>query len=101
MYGWPAFNDHIGLTSAQGILNLIETAFYGFYLWCVYVHGEAEGGNGRGAPDSDSVGWIGEKRSVRGRIGAWATVIAFTAAVMTVSKTVLYGEFLSLLESHL
>jgi hypothetical protein len=66
VYGWFAFDKGMGFTGAQGMLNAIETAMYLVYLW---LHFRSEG---------------------TGRTGATAVLIGFSAAVMTLSKTVLY-----------
>jgi hypothetical protein len=71
VYGWKAFNAGNGFTSAQGFLNAVETAMYFYYLYLVYARG-------------------GSDRTVEGRTAARATIVAFSAAVMTLSKTVLY-----------
>jgi len=72
VYGWPAVKNNDGFTSAQGLLNAIETAMYLAYLWVVFKRGDQG------------------KRVVSGREGATAVLIGFSAAVMTLSKTVLY-----------
>ncbi len=69
VYGWKAFNAGNGFTSAQGFLNLVETSMYFWYLAKIYNGGA----------------W-----KASGRQGAQATLIGFSAAVMTLSKTVLY-----------
>ena len=91
MYGWPAFEANNGFTSAQGVMNLIESAGYMFYLWVVWKYGSpAENTEGRGAPSMKLVGWLGEARSVKGSPAGLAVLIAFSTAALTVSKTVLY-----------
>jgi hypothetical protein len=75
VYGWPAVKNNDGFTSAQGLLNAIETAMYLAYLWVVFKRGDQG------------------KRVVSGREGATAVLIGFSAAVMTLSKTVLYCTF--------
>ncbi|CAG9992698.1 unnamed protein product [Clonostachys byssicola] len=72
VYGWKAFNANNGFTSAQGFLNAVETSMYLVYLWNVLGRGEAG------------------TRAVRGRRGALTVVTGFSAAVMTLSKSVLY-----------
>lgn len=83
VYGWKAVRDGSGFTAAQGLLNLVETAMYLWYLWLWRARGKEEvttpGGSGR--------------RVVSGRAGALAVVVGFSAAVMTLSKTILYCEF--------
>ncbi|EPE36736.1 hypothetical protein GLAREA_08899 [Glarea lozoyensis ATCC 20868] len=90
VYGWKAYNEHNGFTGAQGFLNIVETAMYGFYLYVLFVYGRQSAAKGRGAPGPKSVGWFGEQRYVDGEKGALAVLVGFSAAVMTVSKTVLY-----------
>ena len=100
IYGWRAYEAHNGFTAAQATLNVVETVMYTYYLWVVYQHGRSAGGvKGRGAPSVGAkggvVGWIGEAKVVRGRSGGVASLVAFSAAVMTVSKTLLYCEYSS------
>lgn len=88
-YGWPAIEEEEGWTGAQGMLNVVETAMYLVYLWIIYKHGRTEESkSGRGAPDD-----VAGRRKLSGRYAAIAVVVAFSAAVMTLSKTVLYCEF--------
>lgn len=70
VYGWKAFNAHSGFSAAQGFLNAVETVMYLAFLRAAY-----------------SQGW-----TMAGRGGAKALTIGFSAAVMTLSKTVLYCE---------
>lgn len=93
IYGWKAYNEHNGFTAAQTFLNVVETVMYGYYLWIVYVYGKASSTKGRGAPKPSLVGWIGEARSVGAQMGALAALIGFSAALMTLAKTILYGDF--------
>ncbi|EFQ26960.1 uncharacterized protein GLRG_02131 [Colletotrichum graminicola M1.001] len=78
IYGWKAFESRNGFTSAQGALNLVETLMYLAYVWLYVSRGQPVGGP------------AGAKKTVGGRAGALAVVIGFSAAVMTLSKTVLY-----------
>jgi hypothetical protein len=80
LYGWVAFHARDGFTAAQGSLNAVETAMYLFYLWEVL----------RGS--SVSVGVKDGVRRVSGWVGGRAVLVGFSAAVMTLSKTVLYCE---------
>ncbi|POR32781.1 Uncharacterized protein TPAR_07030 [Tolypocladium paradoxum] len=75
VYGWKAFDARNGFTGAQAFLNLVESAMYAAYLWLYFA---------RGVPDA------ARTRTVTGRAGAVAVLIGFSAAVMTLSKTVLY-----------
>jgi len=90
IYGWKAFNEGNGFTSAQGFLNIIESLMYAYYLYIVFAYGKASKAQGSGAPDAEKVGFLGQQRSVAGSKGALAVLVAYSAAVMTVSKTVLY-----------
>ena len=78
VYGWKAFNARNGFTAAQAFLNLVESVMYIAYLWLYFVRGKPTGTSGV------------EARAVSGRAGAAAVLIGFSAAVMTLSKTVLY-----------
>ncbi|KAL6870140.1 hypothetical protein ACO1O0_001476 [Amphichorda felina] len=69
IYGWKAFHAHNGFSSAQGFLNAIETTMYLAYLYMTYGQGAWKAG---------------------GRRGATAVLVGFSAAIMTLSKTVLY-----------
>ncbi|KAL7792459.1 hypothetical protein V8C37DRAFT_380376 [Trichoderma ceciliae] len=75
IYGFKAFHAGNGFTSAQGLLNAVETLMYVWYLWVWHFQGvvSAEG-----------------VKVVGGRAGARAALIGFSAAVMTFSKTFLY-----------
>ena len=84
MYGWPAWNDGVGFTAAQGSLNLLESVMYCYYLYVLAMQGK-------------ETGWYkfwekefwNEKTIVQGQGVALATVVAFSGAIMTVSKTAL------------
>ncbi|RDA92063.1 hypothetical protein CP533_0980 [Ophiocordyceps camponoti-saundersi (nom. inval.)] len=69
IYGWKAFNARNGFTAAQGMLNLVETAMYLLYLGLFFKS---------------------PSRRLEGRPAAIAVLVGFSAAVMTLSKTVLY-----------
>jgi len=90
IYGWKAFNEHNGFTSAQGLLNIIESLMYGYYLYILYAYGKQSKAHGRGTPKASTVGFLGQRRFVDGQMGAKAVLVAYSAALMTVSKTVLY-----------
>ncbi|KAI0405384.1 hypothetical protein F4802DRAFT_180337 [Xylaria palmicola] len=74
VYGWKAFNANSGFTGAQGFLNVVETLMYVYYALVYYQNATSVGG----------------KKVVVGREAATAVLVAFSAAVMTLSKTVLY-----------
>ncbi|CAG8951907.1 hypothetical protein HYFRA_00005711 [Hymenoscyphus fraxineus] len=87
VYGWKAFNEQNGFTAAQGTLNVIETAMYLYYLYVVLSHGQKTKVLGKKRPVGSRI--VGEL-TVGGRQGAAAVLVGFSAAVMTLSKTVLY-----------
>ncbi|KAI1417686.1 hypothetical protein F5Y13DRAFT_151599 [Hypoxylon sp. FL1857] len=76
IYGWKAFHANNGFTAAQGTLNVVETAMYLVYLWVYFRSGVNVKGRAT--------------KVVSGRPAAVGVLIAFSAAVMTLSKTVLY-----------
>jgi hypothetical protein len=80
IYGWKAFNANNGFTGAQGLLNVVETVMYGYYAWVYY---------------QNAVSVSGGRKVVLGRPAATAVLVAFSAAVMTLSKTVLYCKSVS------
>ncbi|KAL2104562.1 hypothetical protein VUR80DRAFT_10255 [Thermomyces stellatus] len=71
VYGWRAWEERNGFTGAQGAMNLVESCLYGAYLWLW----------GRGRD---------ERGAVTGREGGLAVLLGWAAAVMTLSKTMLY-----------
>lgn len=75
MYGFKAWNARNGFTAAQTVLNVVETAMYAVYLALWMRHGRVRAAG---------------RKYVTGREGAIAPLLGFTAAVMTLSKTVLY-----------
>ena len=93
IYGWKAYNERNGFTSAQGSLNVIESLMYFYYLYILYAFGIQSALHGRGSPKPSTVGFWGQQRAVEGRAGALAVLVGHSAAVMTVSKTVLYCRF--------
>ncbi|KAF5007118.1 hypothetical protein FDECE_6549 [Fusarium decemcellulare] len=78
IYGWKAYNAKNGFSGAQGFLNAVETLMYLVYLYMLW----------RRADPSSTEGVM--RRSLTGRNGALAVLVGFSAAVMTLSKTVLY-----------
>jgi len=90
IYGWKAYNEKNGFTSAQGFLNIIESLMYVYYLYLVFTQGRKTT-VGRGA--KATTGGIFAQRYVDGKAGASASLLVFTAAVMTLSKTILYCRF--------
>ncbi len=105
MYGWPAYNRGDGFPQAQGIMSLVESGLYIWYLWIVRYHGRRErsGGNERGKGETKGEG----EGKVEGKVGkvvkgkmvvsgfqaGVAVLVAHAAAVMTFSKTALYCKF--------
>ena len=96
VYGWPAFNARNGFTAAQTVMNLFESAGYVYYLWVVYRHGVSaipSSGRARAKKDQKGIAWfLKDEKVVSGRAGAAALLVAYTASVMTLGKTVIYGE---------
>ncbi|KAG9248283.1 hypothetical protein BJ878DRAFT_550091 [Calycina marina] len=90
IYGWPAYDGNNGFTSAQTLLNIFETSMYVYYLFVLFTKGKPSNAEGVGAPEKKVAGILGEQRYVQGREGMLALLVAYSAAVMTVSKTVLY-----------
>ncbi|PYI07183.1 hypothetical protein BO78DRAFT_469246 [Aspergillus sclerotiicarbonarius CBS 121057] len=92
MYGWPAFNARNGFTAAQTVLNLAETAGYIYYLVIVYTHGVSAGNTVRGQRKAKKglLWMLKESKVVSGRTGATALLVAYSACIMTLGKTILY-----------
>jgi hypothetical protein len=86
LYGLPALERHDGFTGAQGWLNVIETLLYLTYLYMIYSAGRTDGA-------ATGVKAVFAKRKVLGREGGLACLVGFAAAVMTLSKTVLYCAY--------
>lgn len=94
IYGWPAFNARNGFTAAQTVLNLVESAAYIYYLSIIYKYGVStvpSSGRARSKKSQKGIRWFlkGEKM-VFGRSGAAALLVAYSASLMTLGKTVLY-----------
>ncbi|KAK4041344.1 hypothetical protein C8A01DRAFT_45494 [Parachaetomium inaequale] len=79
MYGFKQWDLRNPFAAAQSLMNLAETLLYLAYLGLWYVYGTRAG-----------TGTAAARRAVGGRVGALAVLVGFSAAVMTVSKTVLY-----------
>ncbi|KAH6629916.1 hypothetical protein B0J18DRAFT_419714 [Chaetomium sp. MPI-SDFR-AT-0129] len=79
MYGFKQWNLNNPFAATQSWLNLAETVLYLVYVGLWYANGRAL------AP--------GARRAVGGKVGALAVLVGFSAAVMTVSKTVLYCKW--------
>ncbi|PSN67921.1 hypothetical protein BS50DRAFT_492339 [Corynespora cassiicola Philippines] len=90
VYGKPGWESHDGFGGAQGALNAVETVLYGLYLMIIYNH-SVPSTSGKGLQIGEGIqGFLSGGRKVHGKTGNKALVIGFAAAVMTLSKTVLY-----------
>ncbi|CAO2653171.1 Nn.00g025820.m01.CDS01 [Neocucurbitaria sp. VM-36] len=90
VYGWPGWDNKDGFGGAQGVLNGVELVLYGLYAMIIYNHG-VPAASGTGLQLGEGVGaWFAGGRKVRGNTGNRALIIGFAAAVMTLSKTILY-----------
>lgn len=89
VYGWPAWTERNGFTAAQSFMNVVETVLYLYYLWVVWFRAR-EPRNGKGLAWFAGLSEEGRKKKVVDRAGL-AVVLVFSAAVMTLSKTMLYG----------
>ncbi|EXJ85575.1 hypothetical protein A1O1_05940 [Capronia coronata CBS 617.96] len=89
VYGWPAWNGHVGFSAAQASLNAVETAMYVYYLAVVFSNRAGAEGVFR---SSNLHGFfVGETdKAITGPRVAKAVLVLYSAAVMTLSKTVLY-----------
>lgn len=93
-YVYGAFNARNGFAAAQSVLNLVETAGYVYYLFVVSRY--AVTSTTAASRPSHKKGRRGllwflfDDKVVADGIGATALLVAFGAAVMTLSKTVLY-----------
>ena len=92
IYGFKQWNARNGFTAAQGALNLIETSLYLAFLYLWQAYGRPVAGAGFTASSS--------RKGLVGRAAAWAALLAFSSAVMTLSKTVLYCMFFSSSPPH-
>jgi hypothetical protein len=102
VYGWPAFEANDGWTASQGWVNLLETAAYLGYLYLVFGYGVRESEVvGRGAPEEfkrlggGGLKWLTESRTLEGKTAAVAVLVAYSTALVTFAKTVLYCGFFS------
>ena len=87
IYSTEAYYSGIGWTGAQGLGNIFETLAYLAYLWIVVVHGRNEG---RAEGFIGSLGSMGRKRRVTGRWAVIASLLGYSALLVTVAKSVLY-----------
>lgn len=89
VYGFKSWESHSGFTGAQSALNTVESLMYVVYLWLVWRRADSRSTD------------VAARRTLSGRDGALAVLIGFSAAVMTLSKTVLYCKrLLTRLEGH-
>jgi len=79
LYGFEALARQDGFTGAQSFMNIVETAMYVFYMALVFTKGTKTG--------------KGFERKVFGKEAGVASLVLFSAFLMTLAKTVLYGEF--------
>jgi hypothetical protein len=86
IYGWKALNEKNGFTAAQGFMNVPESLLYIYYMYLVYSQGTQ-----LQARHTGKIAGLLAQRYVPGQPGVLAVMVGFTAAVMTFSKTVLYG----------
>lgn len=90
VYGQPGWDNKDGFGGAQGVLNAVELVLYGLYAMIIYNHSRPAAA-GTGLQVGKGVGaWFAGGRKVRGTVGNRALIIGFAAAIMTLSKTVLY-----------
>jgi hypothetical protein len=85
LYGFPALESRDGFTGAQGAMNVVETLAYAVYLYIAFAYGRPE------MRKKGPVALLG-RRKIVGKEAGLAVLIGFAAAVMTLSKTVLYCE---------
>lgn len=78
LYGFKQWHLKNPFAAAQSLMNVVETLLYLVYLAMWYSNGKPAAPGGR--------------KAVGGRVGAITALLGFSAAVMTVSKTVLYCE---------
>lgn len=91
VYGERSWKERNGFTAAQSFMNIFETVGYLVYLGLVYAYSKHKPIIGTGAPSPDVVGRLAYSRTLRGRVAAWAVLLAFGTSVMTLSKTILYS----------
>ncbi|KAK4943578.1 hypothetical protein LTR10_016872 [Elasticomyces elasticus] len=87
VYGWPAWNDHVGFSAAQASLNAVETAMYIYYLTVLFNHGGKDFFVFRNLNEFLKGS---DESTIAGPDIGKAVLVLFSAAVMTLSKTILY-----------
>ncbi|KAK6382192.1 hypothetical protein LTS17_004079 [Exophiala oligosperma] len=87
IYGWPAWDNHVGFSAAQASLNAVENVMYIYYLITIL----GNGAQNFFAAETMGEFFVGSKsNTVSGPGVAKAVLLLFAATVMTLSKTVLY-----------
>ena len=75
LYSRKAYEERVGFTGAQAVLNAVECALYAAYVWyAVPLRGGERGKRTRDGEDG----------------GAFGVILGLVAAAMTISKTCLY-----------
>jgi hypothetical protein len=91
VYGFPAWSAGDGFCGAQGTLNVVESAMYVVYVvWVLRYGRRVDGDGGLGGHAAATGATTGLQRVLAGKWAGRASLLAFSAAVMTLSKTVLY-----------
>ena len=76
-----AFDAGDGFTSAQALMNVVETAAYAYYLYVYLTAGKPA----KGASPSSSY-WIG--KTIAGPEAGKAALVGFSGALMTLANRV-------------
>ena len=82
IYGQKAWESGNGFTGAQSFMNLVETFLYIAYLLMWRANGTVDPRHGG-------------RRVLKGMLAGRAMLLCFAAAVMTLSKTVLYCKLIN------
>ncbi|KAH7037710.1 uncharacterized protein B0I36DRAFT_69961 [Microdochium trichocladiopsis] len=90
VYGWKAFNAKVGFTGAQGALNAIETAMYLVYVYIYWTSAVPAASVAGGSAKVGAAAQADKTAVLVGKPAAVAVLVAFSAFVMTLSKTILY-----------
>lgn len=89
VYGWPAWEGHDGFTAAQSSLNVAETLMYIYYLVAIF---QTSAKNLYTFSDAKTLFFGNAEKTIAAPGVAKAVLVLFSAAIMTISKTVLYCE---------
>ena len=94
IYGFEALEAHDGFTAAQSWMNVVESLIYLSYLSVVMLHGRNADSGEEAALATNwwNKTWFGQTKLVEGFYAPRAAMIGFAGALMTFSKTMLYGE---------